>query len=55
MEVALIYRHRYTIKLTFKKLTQIWCTPIAYLLLNTLKINNIKIQTVCFFELVGKQ
>jgi len=55
-EVALIYKYRWTIELTFKKLkqnfqlhffysetengikTQIWCTLIAYLLMNVIRV-----------------
>jgi transposase len=55
-EVALIYKYRWTIELTFKKLkqnfqlhffysetengikTQIWCTLIAHLLLNVVRV-----------------
>ena len=55
-EVALIYKYRWTIELTFKKLkqnfqlhffysetengikTQIWCTLIAHLLLNVIRV-----------------
>ena len=55
-EVALIYKYRWTIELTFKKLkqnfqphffysetgngikTQVWCTLIAHLLLNVVRV-----------------
>ncbi|MDD3773025.1 MAG: IS4 family transposase [Weeksellaceae bacterium] len=55
-EVALIYKYRWTIELTFRKLkqnfqlhffysetengikTQIWCTLIAYLLMNVIRV-----------------
>lgn len=57
-EVALIYKHRWSIETTFKKLkqnfqlryfysetengikTQIWCTLIAHLLINVIRVNS---------------